>query len=124
MKFKIATKKSLVLVIFFAIFLSVVTFVFKSSNAYSGNTFNTKNELVENIGSGLPAVEVGKEPELIKAYGIDGTIGYVFSTDLMGVQPKNPKEALELQSKGKNGREIPLYDASGKKVIGKFKINP
>jgi hypothetical protein len=42
----------------------------------------------------------------------------------MGVQPKNPKEALELQAKEKNGREIPLYDASGKKFIGKFRIDP
>jgi hypothetical protein len=40
----------------------------------------------------------------------------------MRVEPKNPKEALEIQAKEKNGREIPLYDESGKKVIGKFKI--
>jgi hypothetical protein len=125
MKFKVASKKSLMLIIFFTICISVGIFVFASASGYLSNTSsNPKNELIANSDIKLRAIEVGKEPELIKAYGIDGTIGYVLSTDLMGVQPKNPKEALELQAKDKNGREIPLYDASGEKVIGKFRIGP
>jgi hypothetical protein len=42
---------------------------------------------------------------LIKAISIDGTNGYVFSTDLMGEEPKNPKEAFEIAARAKNGRE-------------------
>lgn len=56
-----------------------------------------RNQLIKSIDNKLHAIEEDKEPELIKAYGIEGTIGYVISTDLMGVQPKNSKEAIEIQ---------------------------
>jgi hypothetical protein len=123
MQIKVIKIKSLVFIITLTVCISIGISVFVLSNGYFDiNSSNSKNRFSENYSAKLRAIPVGTEPELIKAYGIDGTIGYVLSTDLEGVQPKNPKEALEQQSKRSSYREIPLYDVSGKKVIGKFRI--
>lgn len=81
-----------------------------------------KNEFGKTYGSALKATSPETEPDLIKAIGVDGTIGYVLKSDLNGEQPKTPEEALKMQKK-ESGKVISLYDVNGKKVIGKFKID-
>jgi hypothetical protein len=74
----------------------------------------------------LDAASPYTEADLIKAYGVDGTIGYVGSTDLRGDEPKNPEEAIAMQKQrvASGVRKIPLYDVSGKTVIGEFHVFP
>ena len=85
-----------------------------------------QNESGETYGSSLDATPYEKGPDLIKAIGVDGTIGYVRATELEGELPKSPEEALAMQAKDKanGGREISLYKSDGKTIIGKFKIQP
>ena len=61
-------------------------------------------------------------PNLIWARGIDGTSGYVKSSDLFGPTPSSPEEALKLQEleEAKGLYTIPLYDSDGETVIGEF----
>ena len=64
---------------------------------------------------------------MIAAEGIDGTFGYVSLDDLYDEknQPQSPEEVARYMSK-KNSRSfrmIPLYDADGKTVIGKYRID-
>lgn len=66
---------------------------------------------------------IGNEPDLIAAYGIDGTFGYVLATDFDS-NPCNPTEAIAQQNKNGNLRVIPLYDKDGETVIGEFVIKP
>ncbi|WP_206812374.1 hypothetical protein [Paradesulfitobacterium ferrireducens] len=82
------------------------------------------NDNGQTYGSARDATSLATEPDLIRARGQDGTEGYVRSTDLHGIMPKTPEEALALQSNRKPGsfEEIPLYDVDGKTVIGSFKI--
>jgi hypothetical protein len=82
-----------------------------------------KNKNGQTYGSSGDATSSYTEPDLIKAYGVDGTIGYVLKTDLEDQMPKNPEEALALQkSRPAGGRDIPLYNVEGKTVIGVFHI--
>lgn len=78
-----------------------------------------QNEKGQTYGSALDAPSYEGEPDLIKAYGIDGTIGYVKKEDLDGPMPKTPEEAVRLTKEAKP-REIPLYDVDGETIIGKF----
>lgn len=96
------------------------------------NTFNQssvqvpsfpKNENGQTYGSAADATSPYTEPDLIKAYGVDGTIGYVMKKDLDGEMPKTPEEALAKQRNAPASRTIPLYDVDGKTVIGEFKIS-
>ena len=82
------------------------------------------NENGLTYGSGLDATPPYTEPDLIEAIGVDGTIGYLLSKDLNTEMQKTPEEALSRQRNMTPGsfRQIPLYDVSGKKVIGVFKL--
>jgi hypothetical protein len=80
------------------------------------------NENGQTYGSALYATSPDTEPDLIKAIGVDGIIGYVRAVDLNGPIPKAPEEALTMQRNAESVREIKLYDVNGKTVIGKFKI--
>lgn len=92
------------------------------------------NEYGQTYGSGVYAVSVETEPDLIAAVGIDGTEGYVYAKDLQEDMPKTPEEAVartqalkKVQSLKKSGEPtvikiIPLYEADGKTVIGEFAI--
>ena len=64
----------------------------------------------------------GTAPDLIQAQGVDGTIGYVKSTDLFWFNPKTPEEAVKMQAEmdAKGPYTIPLYSEDGKTVIGEF----
>ncbi|OPX85589.1 MAG: hypothetical protein A4E53_03398 [Pelotomaculum sp. PtaB.Bin104] len=84
-----------------------------------------KNESGMTYGSDLDVTSIDEEPDLILAYGVDGTLGYVLFKDLEGEKPKTPQEALAQQSKnGDKVRQIPLYAVDGKTVIGVFNIDP
>ena len=79
-------------------------------------------------------------PELIMAMGVDGTVGYVYQSELERYShgglpaPTNPEEALEYMIKIEELKEaarisgkkhlnyIPLYDVDGKTIIGKFGV--
>lgn len=78
-----------------------------------------KNKQGLTYGSSADTLIYGKEPDLIKAYGIDGTLGYVKKEDLHTPMPKTPEEALKLIKEAKD-IEIPLYDINGETVIGTF----
>jgi len=68
-------------------------------------------------------------PELFEAIGVDGTFGYVYTSDLNADTPNTPEEAVaymkkieEEIAKGVTGRTMPLYEVDGRTVIGEFKI--
>lgn len=56
------------------------------------------NENGETYGTGFSAITLGKEPDLIAAYGIDGTFGYVRSADFEQEEPTTPEEAISQQN--------------------------
>jgi hypothetical protein len=85
-----------------------------------GQTVFPKNKNGQTYGSAAFAVSPDNEPDLIKAWGVDGNLGYVLKSDLDGDKPKNPEEAIAQQKLQKGDRTIPLYDVDGKTVIGKF----
>lgn len=82
------------------------------------------NQNGQTYGSLMDVNTPGQEPDLVKAVGVDGTLGYVKFVDMQGKLPKNPEEAIAIQnSRLKEGpKTIPLYDVDGKTIIGKFKI--
>ncbi|MEK4510512.1 hypothetical protein EJP82_23655 [Paenibacillus anaericanus] len=82
-----------------------------------------KNENGQTYGSAADATSPETEPDLIRAVGVDGTVGYVLKKDLDGEQPKTPEEAIAIQnSRPPDGYDSPLYDVDGKTVIGVFHI--
>jgi hypothetical protein len=80
-----------------------------------------QNEKGQTYGSAADATSFENEPDLISAYGIDGTLGYVKKEDLHEPPPKTPEEAVRL-TKQSRSKEIPLYDVDGETIIGKFLI--
>lgn len=81
-----------------------------------------RNESGETYGSRAGNSPFEKGPDLIKAEGVNGVIGYVRYTELNGEEPKTPEEALALQAKGTAGRVVNLYESDGKTIIDKFFI--
>ena len=93
------------------------------------------NENGQTFGSGGYGAD---NPDLVLAYGIDGTLGYVLRTDIDGTgpleKPNNPDEALaymeELDKLAAEARArgesyiytIPLYASDGRTVIGEFGV--
>ncbi|MCR4430337.1 MAG: hypothetical protein NUV45_04870 [Tepidanaerobacteraceae bacterium] len=79
------------------------------------------NEYGETYGSDAYADIIGEEPDLVAATGIDGTHGYVRSSDLDPFpSPRTPEEAVAQNNLG--DRLIPLYDKDGRTIIGQFRI--
>ncbi|MDI6707263.1 MAG: hypothetical protein QME73_13590 [Bacillota bacterium] len=107
----------------------VTTSTYRSPSTSAGsktiNEFNVNNN-GQTYGNGIEADAIGYDPELIEARSIDGTIGYVYASDLEGdFVPQTPEEALAWQSQKKNigkDRIIPVYAQDGKKIIGEFVI--
>ncbi len=82
-----------------------------------------RNENGQTYGALSAAISVETEPDLVKAVGVDGTVGYVLSKDLDGgPMPKTPEEALTRMRNTPSIRPIPLYDIDGKTVIGVFNV--
>ncbi|MGE7828872.1 hypothetical protein [Paenibacillus sp. NPDC093718] len=63
----------------------------------------------------------GVEPDLIAAIGIDGTEGYIYTSELES-HVSNPREATEYTKNNQGSRTVPLYDETGKNIIGEFVI--
>ena len=63
-------------------------------------------------------------PDLIYAYGIDGTIGYVSSRELLNYVPKTFEEKWAMSQDKNNWISIPLYKTDGNTVIGTYIIGP
>ncbi len=96
------------------------------------------NQNGDTYGYFIPATTPDKQtaPILVAAIGIDGTIGYVYESDLEEDMPRTPEEAVaymqKLEVATQNAitkgseylRYIPLYDETGTRVIGQFGIGP
>ena len=83
------------------------------------------NDQGETYGSALEARTPQEEPDLIEAYGDDGTLGYVKADDLDS--PEQTREEvldhIDAQEKGAiPDVRIPLYESDGETVIGTFTI--
>lgn len=79
----------------------------------------------QTYGSALEARTPQEEPDLIEAYGDDGTSGYVRADDLNGPAPTREEvlEHIDAQEKGAiPDVRIPLYESDGTTVIGTFTI--
>jgi hypothetical protein len=82
-----------------------------------------KNESGETYGSGMDHTPYEKGPDLVKARGVDGTIGYIRNIEADGDMPGSPEEALKRQAIQTTARYINIYESDGKTIIGKFKNN-
>lgn len=70
-------------------------------------------------GMGIDAKNTG--PELIAAYGTNGTLGYIRAADRDQPAPAGP---VTRNFSPQSTREIPLYAEDGVTVIGTFAITP
>ena len=92
------------------------------------------NENGQTYGSAMYAPSPDKEPDLILAEALDGTEGFIYSSDLNADLPNSPEELLASLTRNQEiwdnapigqvviARTIPLYDIDGKTVIGEFPI--
>lgn len=77
----------------------------------------------QSYGSELSASDPSQAPDLISAYGIDGTLGYVKKTYLMAYQLASPAASRKLTLEQFKGADIPLYSSDGITVLGKYHIS-
>ncbi|KAA8746373.1 hypothetical protein [Paenibacillus sp. UASWS1643] len=61
------------------------------------------------------------ELDLVKAFGVDGTEGYIKTSDMNQDLPRTPEEAIQSMNEPKVDKYINLYD-SNENIIGKFLI--
>ncbi|MFJ2044477.1 hypothetical protein ACIOBL_12765 [Paenibacillus taichungensis] len=61
----------------------------------------------------------GKEIDLVKAIGVNGTEGYIKNSDMNQDLPQTPEEAIQSMNEPKVDKYINLYD-SNENIIGKF----
>jgi len=79
----------------------------------------------ETYGSVASAARPEHEPDLARAVGDDGQIGYLRRQDLAPPSFTSPEEALAWQrGPGSRPEKIPLFAADGRTVLGTFTINP
>jgi hypothetical protein len=126
MQIKTRVRYTLIYTLILVLGVSLGTVCYVSANSYLNQSAAPaptypKNESGQTYGSSLKATTPANEPDLIKAIGEDGTIGYVRNSDLIGKQPKTPEEAIKMNAEACD-KEINLYTSDGKSVIGKFKI--
>lgn len=101
------------------VFFYINGWIFK--NAYLGKqpTENVGlypvNKNGQTYGGDIYTNTSGEEPDLIEVYGIDGTKGYIKSTDLES-PPNTPQEALKRQNDRKHPIELPVYDKEGENI--------
>lgn len=77
----------------------------------------------QSYGSELSAADPSQAPDLISAYGVDGTLGYVKKTDLMAFQLASPAASRKLTLEQFKGADIPLYASDGVTVLGRYHIS-
>ncbi len=75
-------------------------------------------------GSGLDATTPQNQPDLTQAYGENGVLGYVRTTDLNPPDRPSIAAAQAAGLAGSAGRYVPLYTQDGKTVIGRFYLGP
>ncbi len=75
-------------------------------------------------GSGANIDEHDPGPDLILAYGVDGTLGYVRSTDRPQAARTLAEARAAMESADPTGHDIPLYAQDGVTVIGSLHIGP
>ncbi|MBP1991208.1 hypothetical protein [Paenibacillus eucommiae] len=121
--FKIIVITSFVFVVMVALGSLTIHFTSANSDNFVKAKF-PKNANGQTYGSDSDVRNSEEGPDLIEAYGVAGNIGYVLKKDLEGDRPKSPEEAVAMEKKKVPGSisYIPLYEADGKTVIGKFKI--
>ncbi|CCC86299.1 hypothetical protein PPM_p0149 (plasmid) [Paenibacillus polymyxa M1] len=130
-------KRSLMGIILSLSLFAIIILTVKSSILNADANISAKNR--SNVDENLPNYSINKEgqtyghgpypsgskhgPDLIKAEGENGVIGYVKSSD-METSVSSPEEALTDQKSIKNAgyKSIPLYDSDGTTVIGEFKM--
>lgn len=78
----------------------------------------TENGLT--YGSALGAVN-GRAPDLVAAYGDNGTFGFYLSSDL---HPAANSLAQAHQANVQGPYTIPLYDLDGETIVASYTINP
>lgn len=101
--------------------ITLPTSTFSSSQKLQSPLFNENykvNKNGETYGKGLGMTNETTDPDLIEAYGVDGTLGYVRSTDLNPTF-STPEEALLHNPQNNSYSIIPLYDKDGNE-IGSF----
>lgn len=83
----------------------------------------TRNQNGEIYGSEVFLNQIGVEPDLIKAVGQNGVIGYVKADDLDAVYATCPEEAIEFSGNNHSNRVIMLYAEDGETVLGDYVID-
>lgn len=83
----------------------------------------TRNQNGEIYGSEVFLNQIGVEPDLIKAVGRNGVIGYVKADDLDAVYATCPEEAIEFSGNNHSNRVIMLYAEDGETVLGDYVID-
>ncbi|MDA2804752.1 hypothetical protein [Nocardiopsis suaedae] len=80
----------------------------------------------QTYGSALEARTPQEEPDLIEAYGDDGTLGYVKADDLKGPDQTREEVLEHIDAQERDAIpdvRIPLYERDGTTVIGTFTID-
>ena len=96
------------------------------SSASGGTGIYGVNENGQTYGKITNETDLMDCPDLIGAVGLDGTVGFVLSKDLLYSRtPASPEEAAALMNNKEHiqGRMINLYDSDGVTVIGQFFAN-
>ncbi|MED1788154.1 hypothetical protein P4V47_11755 [Brevibacillus laterosporus] len=83
------------------------------------------NEQGQTYGHGPYPYGPTQEPDLIRAEGENGVVGYVKASDLDSAI-SSTEEAITYQKsmQAVGYKLIPLYESDGKKVIGEFRMYP
>lgn len=79
-----------------------------------------KNERGMTYGSGQYIDAKNPGPDLLSAYGTDGTLGFIRATDRANDEPEG---LVGASSYSPRSRMIPLYAKDGVTVIGEFEIS-
>lgn len=91
----------------------------KSIDPLSTNLYPVNNDGLT-YGYDIYTMPASQSPDLMAAYGMNGTFGYVKASDYES-NPRTPEEAIK-QQKSNKGKIIYLYDKDGKTIIGVFDI--
>lgn len=82
------------------------------------------NSAGESYGSAADASRPQDEPDLIRAVGDNGQLGYVRRTSIAAPTFHSPEAALAWQAgPGSLDRTVPLFAQDGKRVIGTFTMD-
>ncbi len=103
---------SIVIIVLIAAIICIPTIA--TSASYSTNKDGQTYGTLKDVKSS------DEVPDLIRAVGIDGNIGYLRSSDLPGVKREAPEKASSLQAErdDKGAYTLLLYANDGKTVLG------